>query len=198
MSEELIFHYITGHGYIVIWTAFFFELLAIPLPGETIMTYIGYLVYLGKLSWGLSIMTVSLGAMAGITVSYFVGFKVGSPLIHKYGRYVRINPEKFDQASKWFDLHGNKIIIVAYFVPGLRHISGYMAGILQMPFPLFALNAYLGALLYATVFVSLGRYLGPNWEKLFALIRANIIEAAVALILLSAVYLGWQYKKQTS
>jgi membrane protein DedA with SNARE-associated domain len=198
LSKGLIFHYITAHGYITIWTAFFFELLAVPLPGETIMTYVGYLVYLKKLSWVISIMAVTLGAMTGITVSYYVGSKVGSPLIHKYGRYIHVNPERFDKASHWFDLHGNKILIAAYFVPGLRHISGYMAGILKMPFRLFALNAYLGALLYATVFVSLGKYLGPNWKKLFALFRSHISLAAGILILVSVIYLAWKYKKQAA
>lgn len=136
--------------------------------------------------------------MAGITLSYYIGFKVGRPLIHKYGRYIRIDIEKFDKASSWFDVHGNKLIIVAYFVPGLRHISGYMSGILKMPFHMFALNAYLGAVLYATAFVSLGKYLGPNWEKLFALIEENIILAAGGLILLSVIYLVWKYRRQTT
>jgi membrane protein DedA with SNARE-associated domain len=198
LSKGLIIHYIAAHGYIAIWTAFFFELMGLPLPGATIMTYAGYLVYLGKLSWVISIMAVSLGAMAGTTVSYYVGSKVGGPLVHKYGRYLRINPEKFDKASKWVDIHGNKILIAAYFVPGLCNISGYMSGILEMPFYLFALNAYLGALLYATVYVSLGKFLGPNWRKLFALFRVHISLAAGVLILVSVFYLAWEYRRQTA
>lgn len=198
LSKGLIFHYIATHGYITIWTIYCFEFLGLPMPGETIMAYVGYLVYLGKLSWVTSILAVSLGAMTGITASYYVGSKVGSPLIHKYGRYLHINTAKFDKASNWFDIHGNKIIIAAYFVPGLRNISGYMSGILQMPFRLFALNAYLGALLYATVFVSLGKYLGPNWRKLFDLFKTHINLAAAGLILLSVIYLVWKYRRQTT
>jgi membrane protein DedA with SNARE-associated domain len=198
LSKALIFHYIAAHGYITIWTIYCFEFLGLPIPGETIMAYAGYLVYLGKLSWVLSILAVSLGVMAGITISYYVGSKVGSPLIHKYGRYINIDVARFDKASNWFDIHGNKILIVAVFVPGLRNILGYIAGILQMPYRIFAPNAYLGALLYATVFVSLGKYLGPDWEKIFALFKNHINLAAAGLILLTVIYLVWKYKRQAA
>lgn len=196
MSTRLILDYISAHGYIAAFTAFLFELLALPLPGETIMTYMGYLVYQGKLSWIMSILSVSLGAITGITLAYYIGRTLGSPLVFKYGHFFRLDPDTYNKASRWLDLHGNKILVVAYFVPGLRHISGYMCGILKLPFAVFARNAGMGAVLYAFVFVSLGRYLGPDWEKLFLMVKTNINLTASLLVLLILIYLTLKNRKK--
>lgn len=196
-NMELVLHYIAVYGYVILFVAFFLELIAMPLPGESIMVYVGYLIYQDKMSLAISIMAVSLGAMIGITVSYFVGSKLGSPLFHKYGRYVHMSPERLDEASNWFGIYGNKIIVVAYFIPGLRHISGYLSGILQIPFRTFAINAYIGALLYAGIFIYLGKLLGPKCKYLIDGIRVHIITIAVLLVVLFAIYLYWKYKKQT-
>lgn len=196
MNTSLILNYISAHGYIAAYTAFLFELLALPLPGETIMTYMGYLVYQGKLSWIMSILSVSLGALTGITVAYCIGRTVGSPLVFKYGHYVRLDPDTYNKVSRWLDLHGNKIIVVAYFVPGLRHVSGYMCGILNLPFAVFARNAGMGALLYAFVFVSLGRYLGPDWEKLLSMLKLHVNWAASVLVLIILGCLALKNKKK--
>lgn len=196
MNTRLILDYISAHGYIAAYTAFLFELLALPLPGETIMTYMGYLVYQGRLSWIMSILSVSLGALTGITLAYYIGRTVGSPLVYKYGHYVRLDQDTYKKASRWFDHNGNKIIVVAYFVPGLRHISGYMCGILKLPFAVFVRNAGMGAFLYALFFVSLGRYLGPDWEKLLSMLKTHVALTGSVLLLLILWYVTLRNKKK--
>ncbi|NMC26524.1 MAG: DedA family protein [Syntrophomonadaceae bacterium] len=196
MNTSLILDYISAHGYIAAFTAFLFELLALPLPGETIMTYMGYLVYQGKLSWIMSVLSVSLGALTGITLAYYIGRTVGSPLVFKYGHYVWLDQDTYNKVARWLDLHGNKIIVVAYFVPGLRHVSGYMCGILNLPFAVFASNAGTGAILYALVFVSLGRYLGPDWEKILSMLKTHVEMTASVLMLLILGYLALKNKKK--
>lgn len=196
MNTSLILDYISAHGYIAAFTAFLFELLALPLPGETIMTYMGYLVYQGKLSWIISILSVSLGALTGITLAYYIGRTVGSPLVFKYGHYVGLDQDTYNKVARWLDHHGNKIIVVANFVPGLRHVSGYMCGILNLPFAVFTRNAGTGAILYALVFVSLGRYLGPDWEKILSTLKTHVAMTASVLMLLILGYLALKNKKK--
>lgn len=64
---------LNSYGYIIIFGSLFLELIALPLPGEILMGYCGFLIYQGKLNYPLSILSASLGAICGITTSYFIG-----------------------------------------------------------------------------------------------------------------------------
>jgi membrane protein DedA with SNARE-associated domain len=35
-----------------------------------------------------------------------------------------MGPEKLEKVSGWFDRYGNKLLIVAYYIPGVRAICG--------------------------------------------------------------------------
>jgi membrane protein DedA with SNARE-associated domain len=61
------------------------ELIEVPIPGEPLMSYFGFLVYEGKLNWITSILIGGLGSSLGMTISYLIGYKLGAPFFHKYG-----------------------------------------------------------------------------------------------------------------
>lgn len=168
---ELLNHY----GYIVLLVVLMLELIALPLPGEILMTYCGFLVNQHKLNWLLSILIASSGAIIGITISYFIGSKLGVTFFKRYGRYIYLGPDKLDKASVWFDKYGNGLLLISYFIPGVRHITGYFSGITEISYKKFTLNAYIGAFLWTTTFISLGKVLGDNWDKYHSMITRYLI-----------------------
>jgi len=188
--KELVFFYLLKYGYIVLFFSFTFELLAVPLPGELIMGYVGFLSYQGKMDWLLSILSVSLGLCMGISIAYFIGHKFGHPLFQKYGHYIHMGPAQMDALSVWFTRYGNKVLIAGYFIPGIRHFTGYFAGIIEIPVRVFMLYAYLGAFIFASTFISLGRFLGPDWEKYHPLVEKYLaIAVVIAVLIFILVYL---------
>jgi membrane protein DedA with SNARE-associated domain len=150
--------YITGlfnhYGYIVLYVALTLELIAFPTPGETLMTYCGFLVFQGKLNWGISIIVAVLGVISGITTSYFIGRSLGTPFFKKYGSYIHLGPERLDKTSEWFKKYGNGLLVITYFIPGIRHITGYFSGVTKIPYKKFALNTYVGAFIWTGTFIS--------------------------------------------
>lgn len=190
---ELLNHY----GYIVLLVGLILELIAFPLPGEVLMTYCGFLVNQQKLNWLLSIVIASSGAIIGITISYFVGSKLGATFFKRYGHYIHLGPDKLDKTSAWFNKYGNKLLIISYFIPGVRHITGYFSGITEISYKKFALNAYIGALLWTATFISLGKVLGSNWEKYHSMITKYLIIGGLTIFLIIIViYLYKNYKQQ--
>jgi len=180
---------INNYGYIILFSALVLELIAFPLPGELMMTYCGYLVYQSKMNWFLSILVATTGVIVGITISYFVGSKLGTKFFGKYGSYVHLGPKQMEKTSKWFKSSGNKLLILAYFIPGVRHITGYFSGITKISYRRFGLNAYFGALIWTSTFISLGRVLGPNWQKFHNYIsRYLIIGTLVISIIFIIIY----------
>lgn len=169
------------YGYIVLFIALMLELIAVPLPGEVLMSYCGFLIFQGKLNLAISIVIASAGAIVGITISYFIGKSLGIRFLKKYGRYMHLGPEKLDRTSVWFEQYGNKLLVIAYFIPGVRHITGYFSGITEISFSRFAVNAYIGAFLWTGTFISLGKVLGGNWEKFHASVKKYLIIGSIVL-----------------
>ncbi|WP_218917548.1 DedA family protein [Paenibacillus stellifer] len=83
------------YGYGILFTALFLEMLALPLPGEMMMSYAGLFVYEGKLNMGMSIAVASLGVSAGITLSYWIGYRLGKPFVLKHGHKVHLGEPRW-------------------------------------------------------------------------------------------------------
>ena len=178
------------YGYIILFISLFFELLALPLPGEILMSYCGFVVFQGKLNLNLCIIVSTLGVISGVTLSYLIGKKVGVKFFNKYGQYIHLGPEKLEKVDKWFDKYGNKFLIVTYFIPGIRHITGYTAGITNLSYKKFAINAYLGAFIWITIFIVLGKSLGANWNSVGKYIgRYLILGFLILIIAIGIIYL---------
>ncbi|MGV8982002.1 VTT domain-containing protein [Clostridium sp.] len=175
---------INHYGYIILFTALVLELIAFPLPGELMMTYCGFLVYQSKMNWIISILVATAGVIVGITISYFVGAKLGTRFFDKYGSYIHLGPKQREKTSKWFKSSGNKLLILAYFIPGVRHITGYFSGITEITYKRFAINAYFGAFLWTATFISLGKVLGPNWDKFHSYISKYLIIGSLSISLI--------------
>ncbi|MCB2292788.1 VTT domain-containing protein [Clostridium algoriphilum] len=175
---------INNYGYIILFSALVLELIAFPLPGELMMTYCGFLVYQSKMNWILSIFIATGGVILGITISYLVGTKLGAKFFEKYGPYIHLGPAKIKKTSEWFNASGNKLLILAYFIPGVRHITGYFSGITKISYKRFALNAYFGALMWTATFISLGKVLGPNWDKFHSYISKYFIVGSLIISLI--------------
>jgi membrane protein DedA with SNARE-associated domain len=190
---ELINHY----GYIILFSALVLELIAFPLPGELMMMYCGFLVYDSKMNLIISILVATAGAIVGITISYFIGAKLGARFFEKHGSHVHLGPKRMETISKWFKSYGNRLLILAYFIPGVRHITGYFSGITKISYRRFALNAYLGAFIWTATFISIGKVLGPNWEKFHSYISKYLIIGSVGIsIILISIYVYKNHKTQ--
>jgi len=98
-------------------------------------------------------LTAWAGAVSGITLSYYIGRTLGMGFIHKYGKYIHVTPEKMDKVRVWFDKLGHWVLVIGYYIAGVRHFSAMVAGTSGLTYPHFAVFAYGGALIW----VELGR-----------------------------------------
>ena len=188
---------VNHYEYIILFSSLVLELIAFPLPGELMMTYCGFLVYESKMNWIMSILLATTGVILGVTISYFVGTKLGRRFFEKYGSYIHIGPERVGKLSLLFNSYGSKLLILAYFIPGVRHITGYFSGITEISYRKFALNAYPGALIWTATFISLGKVLGPNWKRFYSYISKDLIIGTLIIsFILIIIYTYKNYRTQ--
>jgi len=158
-------HLVTHYGYVGIFSLLALGIVGLPIPDETLLTFVGYLIFQRNLHATPAFASAFLGAVCGITLSYGLGRSFGSYIPVRWRRFLRLSPERIERAHEWFGAGGQWILVFGYFVPGVRHLTAYAAGASDLAFPTFAAFAYSGALLWSTTFIAFGYFLGEGWDQ---------------------------------
>lgn len=93
------------------------------------------------------------------------------------------------RVNAWFDRTGRWSLLVGYFIPGVRHLAGFVAGASKLRFPEFALFAYTGAFVWSVTFVAIGYFSGKDWSSTTRTIHRGIVIGAVLAAIMALVYL---------
>ena len=195
MPLETIQHWIDLYGYAGLYFALVFGIVGLPIPDESLLTLSGYLISAGRFTFASTYAAASLGSLTGITISYWIGRAGGYRLVHKYGPKIHLTEERLHAVNHWFSRIGKWTLTIGYFIPGVRHFTALIAGASQLRYPLFALFAYTGGLIWSLTFISLGYYLGAAWFTNFHRgywVPITIV-AVVLLVILSVV---WYFKRK--
>ncbi len=185
---EHLISYVTQYGYLGLYAILGISILGLPIPDETLMVFIGYLTFAGKLNPVLAVLAAASGSISGITIAYLLGRFFEQKVLTHLKKHA--GTARLEKVLNWYHRHGGKLLTVGYFIPGVRHLSGYIAGMSRLSYKSFAFFAYLGAVIWVAIWVSLGRLLGSRWEAILPIIhRYSVIFGVSATILLLAFYL---------
>ncbi|MRG29511.1 DedA family protein [Laceyella tengchongensis] len=192
---ELIEQLFADYGYWVLLIGLPLDAIALPIPpGNTTLTYTGFLSFKGVLSWLPAIGAAYAGAVLGMTATYALGYKLGAPLVERYGKWLLIKPESLEKTRQSYRKYGNKLLLISYFVPGIRQFIGYFVGIIRVPYRTFALYAYPGALMWVMAFFAIGYVFGEQWEEVFLLVEKYLkylfIVLGIAVVVFALVKWG--------
>ena len=163
--KEIALYWIGQYGYAGIFSLLIFGIVGLPVPDEWLLTFSGFLVFKRTLLFVPTFAAAFCGSACGITVSYTLGRIFDTYVLVKYGSYIHMTPDRLARVHSWFERRGRWTLLVGYFVPGVRHLTGYIAGASELSFSNFALFAYSGAFCWVAVFITLGYFLGEEWNR---------------------------------
>lgn len=152
-------------------------LVVLPfLPGDSLLFAAGALAATGAFGvWGLT-AALFVAAVLGDAVNYAVGHRLG-----RRAALQRVRPERLAEAEAFFARYGGRAVVVARFVPVVRTVVPFVAGMGAMRYRTFAAYNVLGAAVWVGPLVGLGYLFGglPVVEEHFGL----LVVAVVALSL---------------
>lgn len=183
--------WIVRYGYAAIFVLLAVGILGLPVPDETLLTFVGYLVWRKQMHPVAGLLAALAGAICGITLSYAVGRGIGEILFTRWllrREHVR---RHLQRAQHWSRRWGPWLLFVGYYIPGVRHLTAYLAGASGMPYASFALFAYAGALCWSASFIGLGYWLGERWAHATAW-RPSLGAAAAAVAIFLCVVWIWR------
>lgn len=137
-------------------------------------------------------VAATIGAAVGSLAGYLIGAWGGRPLLDRYGRYIHIHPDDLDRADAWFARYGGWAVFLARFVPLLRALINYPAGVARMPVGRFLLFSILGSIPWNLGLVTAGWVLGENYEALYSAIRPfEILIYVVVVVAIAFILIRW-------
>ncbi len=175
-------------GYPAAGLGIFIESSGVPFPGEALLLAAAAWAAARHHSIVLVILFGFLGATAGADLGYFLGFKGGRPFVERFGSAFNIRPEHIARSELFFARYGDRAVLAARFVLGLRTWGSMLAGMARMPFWRFQIFSAIGGLGWAAVIGAAGYLLGSNLPLLEAVIRAigfgGLIIVALLIVIL--------------
>jgi len=168
--------------YLILFLIVFCEtgLVVTPfLPGDSLLFAVGTFAATGSLDLGLTLGLLSVAAIAGDTVNYAIGYRVGPRVFRGEGSRL-FNRDHLDRTHRFYERHGAKTIVIARFVPIVRTFAPFVAGIGQMRYGRFVAYNVAGGLLWIGS-LTLGGYAFGN----IPVVRKNFSLVVLAIIVLS-------------
>lgn len=192
---DLILHldklvaYVTSQAplwsYIVLFIIIFAEtgFVVTPfLPGDSLLFAMGALIAVDNS--GLSIVVLGIiliiAAFAGNSVNYLIGNYLGPKVFKENNRILKL--EYYTQTQAFFDKHGGKAVIFSRFMPIIRTVAPFVAGVGRMNFGRYSLYNFIGGASWIVLFLAAGYALGN-----IAIIKSHISLVGLIIIIVSIV-----------
>jgi len=154
-------------------------LIGFFLPGDSLLFIAGLVASKGNLCLPVMLLVLSLAAIAGDSVGFFIGRKAGPALFRREDSRL-FKRRHLDSARAFYNKHGPKTIVLARFVPIVRTFAPTVAGAAGMPYRQFVVFNIVGGVAWIFSMTLLGYFLGN-----IAFIAHNLEKAVLLIVFLS-------------
>lgn len=166
--------------YIILFIIIFLEtgLVVTPfLPGDSLIFAAAAFAAMGMLNIYVLVAVLMVAAILGDTSNYEIGRLLGNKMI-KSGKFIK--KEHLDKTHKFYEKYGGKTIIFARFVPIVRTLAPFVAGIGEMNYKKFISFNAVGGILWV-VLVSVCGYFFGN----ISVVKNNFSLVVIAIVFIS-------------
>lgn len=195
--QQMVLHWIAVYGSFALFGLLMLGIIGLPIPDETLLTFAGVLVSRGKLALLPTWLAGVCGGISGISCSYLIGKTTGLVVVRRYGHWLHLTTSQLDRAGQWLS-RGKWMLTLGYFVPGIRHLTGIVAGSAGLSYKMFATFSYLGAVLWASAFVFLGWSVGEKWESILDETHRFLSIGVIVVLLGALTYLAIHKRHSSS
>jgi len=142
------------------------------LPGDSLLFVLGAFASRGQLSLLVLLSILFIAALVGNMTNYFLGRYFGQKVFSRF-----IKKEHLKRTHSFFDKYGSKTLIIARFVPIIRTIAPFIAGVGKMDYLKFVIFSLIGSFLWVFLIILAGFFFGniPFVEDNLSLVIITII-----------------------
>jgi membrane protein DedA with SNARE-associated domain len=187
--EHAVVGLVDQYGYFGLFAALVLGNIGAPIGSELVLPAAGGLTATGHLSnlW-LTIVVAVAGELGGGTIGYAIGRFGGEPLLERYGKYIHVTHERLGMMHKFFERWGTFAIFICRFLPVIRGIAAFPAGIAEMNLVQFYLWTLAGSAIFCSGLILLGYSAGGHLDVILPLLkRGGYVALALAVVAVAIV-----------
>ena len=193
----LIVHDALVHlGYVGLFLVMVVGNMGVPAGTEIVVPTAGGLAAQGHLprllgmpAWIIVALVATLGEIVGGGLLYAVGYFGGEPFVRRWGRYVFFREQELERVHAFYARYGRNTVFLCRFIPFIRGIAGFPAGVSRMQKRWFFAYTGAGSAIFCFALAFLGQTVGRNvdtlvpWVHRFSLaLLGLVIVAGVGLL----------------
>lgn len=191
--HELLLRY----GYLGVVVALILEFLLIPFPAETILVISGFMWHQGVFHLAPLLIVATLASWTGSFIAYWIGRRLGRPVLLRYGRFIKLDEKKLQKAEHAFEHYSIAILGVGRFIAYIRVLIAYVAGINKINQSLYLTITIISAALWAASFILLGAIIGAEWRRVELWILSHrALSIAVGIVLVALLSWWWIIRRK--
>ncbi|MDF2612382.1 MAG: alkaline phosphatase [Clostridia bacterium] len=167
--QNWITDFMEQFGYISVFLLITLENVFPPIPSELILTFGGFMTTNTEMTVLGVIVFSTMGSVAGAIILYWIGrvfdVKKLEKIIGRWGHLLQVKVEDIEKADNWFKRYGYWTVFICRMIPVIRSLISIPAGMSKMRFSIFLLYTTAGTLVWNTMLVCLGAFLGESWGE---------------------------------
>lgn len=197
---NIVFDLIDQFGYLAISFLIAIENVFPPIPSEVILSFGGFATHHSQMTAFGVIIASTIGAVIGAVILYGIGWFLNEDrlerlLDHKAFRMLGFKRGDVQKAINWFDKYGTGAIFYGRCIPVVRSLISIPAGTAKVKLSKFLIYTTLGSLIWNTILVGLGSYMGDKWQTIVVIFEEYSL-IIVGLILVAMIIFSFKWYKQ--
>lgn len=179
------------HAPLILFFGSFVEYVFPPFPGDTLVLLGAWYAVHGALSWPVTFLAVTAGAVAGAWIDFRVGVALGRRLDRSAHRRGGFTEERLRRVEAGYRRYGAWFLLANRFLPGVRAFLFVAAGAAGIPVGRVLLFGGISAALWNALLLAVGTLLVTNVDELTGLARQYTSLAYLAMGGAAAILGAW-------
>lgn len=162
---HMLLHFFDVHQLPALFVLLLLEEAGIPLPipGDTLILLAGTQAHTTLLRESILVVFVAcIATIIGSSILFIVMRLGGRPFLLKYGRYIRLSPERVERVERWLMRRGRLAIVLGRLIPGLRIVTTVVAGLSDISYRDFLAATSIAAVIWSMAYFWVGVLFGRN------------------------------------
>ncbi|MEI6326638.1 MAG: DedA family protein [Candidatus Roizmanbacteria bacterium] len=140
--------------------------IPLPIPGDAVVTFIGYAVSRGRISYLSAYILLLAAIMGGSSVLFYLSRRYGQKLVMQFGHLLHVSDAKLLYIEDKFKKYGAWVIVIGRHIPGLRIPITIFSGISGVTFKTFFWSTFVSVIFWIPIYLEIGRRLGIRATRL--------------------------------
>lgn len=192
----LIEEFIKSYGLISIFIIVALEYANAPLPSELVLPLVGMLALKFNMNLAIVIIVSTLGGLIGSVINYYLGFKLGEPLLAFVKTKYPKTKKSIKASYRWISKYNKASVMLSRLVPLARTFISIVAGVTRMSILSFVIYSGLGIFVWNTALIVGGYIIGDNMALITSILKHYSKVMIILGLIVGVVYLKMAKNKK--